>query len=68
MIQGEIKKVLGNNITFFNGAHNLAKHLKEILEKNEIEKNKKGNVNFIDSQNSKQKEERFYKILKGGKI
>jgi hypothetical protein len=42
----------------------LAKHLKEILEDKGIEKKGKGTVEFIDSQNSKEKEKRFYNILK----
>ena len=49
---------------FFNGAPNLAEHLKEILkEKNLLEENE-GNIEFVDSQNLEEKEERFYKYLK----
>ena len=49
---------------FFNGAPNLAKHLKEILkEKNLLEENE-GNIEFVDSQNSEEKKEIFYKYLK----
>ncbi len=62
IIQDEIKEVLGD-VTFFNGAPNLAKHLKEVLrEKDLLEKNS-GNIEFIDSQNSEAKKERFKKIL-----
>ena len=62
LIQKEIKEVLGN-VQFFNGASNLAKHLKDILiDKKLLEKNS-GNIEFFDSQNSKEKEERFFNIL-----
>ncbi len=62
LIQKEIKEVLGN-AQFFNGASNLAKHLKDILiDKKLLEKNS-GNIEFFDSQNSKEKEERFFNIL-----
>lgn len=62
IIQNEIKEVLGN-VTFFNGALNLAKHLKVVLnEKNILEKNN-GSIEFIDSQNLKIKKERFINII-----
>ncbi len=68
LIQNEIRQVLGENIEFFNGAPNLAIHLKYILkEKNMLCKNE-GTINFIDSQNSKVKEERFYRYLKNGRL
>lgn len=49
---------------FFNGAPNLAKHLKEILKCENLAKKEKGTIEFIDSQNSEKKKERFYEILK----
>ena len=65
LIQNEIKEVLGKDIIFFNGAPNLAKHLKDILkEKDILEKSNRGTIKFIDSQNLKQKEERFYEYLR----
>ena len=67
LIQKEIGQVLGNNIKFFNGATRLAVHLKDVLEENKLlSKNKeKGKIEFIDSSGRKEKEERFYKFLKG---
>lgn len=64
LVQEQIKQVLGN-VKFFNGAPNLAKHLKDILEENNLENNSKnkGKIEFIDSSNSKYKEIRFYKYL-----
>ena len=62
IIQNEIKEILGD-VTFFNGAPNLAKHLKEVLsEKKLLEKNN-GDIEFIDSQNLKIKKERFINII-----
>ena len=64
LVQEQIKQVLGN-VKFFNGAPNLAKHLKDILEENNLENDlkNKGKIEFIDSSNSKYKEIRFYKYL-----
>ena len=64
LIQDEIKDILGN-VTFFNGAANLAKNLKNILEKNGIQ-NTTGNkkIEFIDTQNLTEKRERFEEFLK----
>lgn len=65
LIQKEIKEILGK-VTFFNGAPNLAKYLKNILEENDLTNNKgEGKIKFIDSKNSEQKEERFFRILRG---
>lgn len=64
LIQEEIKEILGEEITFFNGAPNLAKHLKEILQEKELLEINEGKVEFIDSKNSEDKKERFYEILK----
>lgn len=64
LIQNEIKEVLGD-VTFFNGAPNLAKHLKEVLqEKNMLNKFGEKNILFEDSQDLPEKEKRFFEILK----
>ena len=64
LIQNQIKEVVGE-VKFFNGAPNVAKHLKEVLEEKNLLNKKKsiGKINFIDSRNSKLKEERFFKYL-----
>ena len=62
LIKEEIKEVLGQ-VEFFNGAPNLAKHLKKVLEEKELLGKNKGTIEFVDSQQSKEKEERFYSIL-----
>ena len=63
LIQKEIGDVLGN-VKFFQGATNLAKHLKNVLEEKNLLENNAGNLQFIDSQMSEEKEERFFNILK----
>ena len=63
LIENEIRNVLGD-VTFFNGAPNLAKHLKNVLEEKNLLNYSNGNIQFIDSQDSKEKEKRFYDILK----
>ena len=67
LIQKEIGQVLGNNITFFNGANRLSVHLKDVLlEKDLISKsNERGKIDFIDSSEKQEKEKRFYKFLRG---
>ena len=64
LVQEQIRKVLGD-VKFFNGAPNLAKHLKEILEEKDLINNSqtKGKINFIDSSNSEYKKERFLRHL-----
>lgn len=64
LIQEQIKQVLGN-VKFFNGAPNLAKHLKDVLEENDLitDSQSKGKINFIDSSNLKYKKDRFYNYL-----
>ena len=66
LIQEEIGQVLGENVRFFNGANRLAVHLKDVLlEKDLISKsNENGKIDFFDSLEKKEKEERFYKFLK----
>ena len=64
LVQEQIAKVLGN-VRFFNGAPNLAKHLKDVLDENDLINNlqSEGEITFIDSSNSEYKKERFYKYL-----
>ena len=65
LIENEIKKVLGD-VTCFNGSKNLANYLKKILKENNLlnNNNNSGKIEFIDSQKLKEKEDRFYKIIK----
>ena len=65
LIQNEITKVLGK-VQFFDGSARLAVHLKDVLHQYDLlnHKAEKGNIKFIDSQNLKVKEERFFNILK----
>ena len=64
LIQEEIKEVLGQ-VNFFNGAPNLAKHLKHVLqEKNLLNDVGTGKIEFKDSQKLEEKERKFFKILK----
>lgn len=64
LVQEQIRQVLGD-VKFFNGAPNLAKHLKDVLEENDliIDSKNKGKINFIDSSNSQYKKERFHNYL-----
>lgn len=64
LIQEQIQEVLGN-VKFFNGAPNLAKHLKDVLEDNNLlnKTQENGKINFIDSSNSELKKERFFEYL-----
>lgn len=63
LVQKEIEEVLGQ-VQFFNGAPNLAKHLKDVLKEKELLNHGEGKIEFEDSQNLEQKRERFFKILK----
>lgn len=63
LVQDKIKKILGDNITFFNGAPNLAIHLKDVLSKNDLLDCNSGKIEFIDSQGLESKKMRFFKIL-----
>lgn len=64
LIQEQISKILGD-VEFFNGAPNLAKHLKDILVQNNLINNSQniGQIEFIDSSNSKYKKDRFLSQL-----
>lgn len=65
LIQKEIQEVLGQ-VRFFNGAPNLAKHLKDVLEERDLLNYEgEGKIEFEDSQGIEEKKERFFEILKG---
>ena len=66
LIEDEIKNVLGE-VTFFNGAPNLAIHLKEILVQKDLLSKNKGKIEFFDSTKSKEKKDRFFKYLENQK-
>jgi len=62
LIKNDIKKILGN-VNFFDGSAKVAEHLKNILYNNNILGNNKGNIEFIDSQGSEEKKQRFFNLL-----
>lgn len=64
LVQDKIKDILGD-VKFFNGAPNLAKYLKSVLEEKTLlnESSKKGEIDFIDSSNLEEKRERFFRYL-----
>lgn len=62
LVQKEIAEVLGE-VKFFNGAPNLAIHLKKILAENNLLDNNMGKIEFIDSQGLETKKKRFFNIL-----
>jgi len=61
-------KLLGvlGKVQFFNGAPNLAKHLKEVLMQKALLNEGQGIVEFEDSAKLEEKEKRFFEILKQG--
>lgn len=63
LIQKEIQEILGQ-VQFFNGAPNLAKHLKDILKEKKLLNQGEGKIEFEDSQGLEQKKKRFFQILK----
>lgn len=64
LIQNQIKQILGD-VDFFNGAPNLAKHLKDILQTKGLinTSDHVGKIVFVDSCNSEDKKKRFYSYL-----
>ena len=64
LIKDQIKEVLGD-VNFFEGSPNLALHLKQVLENKKLINLSEniGNIEFIDSSNSKLKKERFLRQL-----
>lgn len=65
LIKKELQDILGE-VNFFNGAPNLAKHLKHVLKENDLLANRSSTVEFVDSQGLEQKKKRFFEILRGG--
>ena len=64
LIQHEIEEVLGQ-VTFFNLAPYLAKHLKDFLKEKDLTNSaKEGIIQFIDSSKDEQKKKRFYELIK----
>jgi len=61
-IKEEIKEVLGE-VKFFEGSKNLAKYLKNMMEREKLIENGNKEVMFIDTSNSKFKESRFFEYL-----
>ena len=66
LVKEEINETLGGNIKFFDGANRLAVHLEKVLEEKDLlsKNNEKKEIEFIDTSNLKEKEERFKKYLK----
>ena len=66
LIQEEIEQIIGKDVRFFYAANRLAIHLKDVLEEKNLinQSTKKGKIEFIDSSKSKEKEEKFYNILR----
>ena len=64
LIQDEISKVVGD-VRFFNGAPSLAKHLKNVLEQNDLisESTEPLKIEFIDSSNLEEKKKRFFNLI-----
>ena len=63
LIEKNINEVLGN-VKFFNGAPNLAAHLKNILEEEDlINCNGIGTIKFYDSSELLEKKNRFFRLI-----
>lgn len=71
LIEKEIKNILGKNVRIFNGAKNVAIHLKDVLEKDGLINNieKKGKIEFLDTsleiEKRKNKKKRFFELIEG---
>ena len=64
LIKNEICKIIGN-VIFYDGGNGVARQLKKLLNENNLVSNSiKGFISFYDSSNSKDKEVRFYELLK----
>lgn len=63
LVEKQIKEVLGEDIIIFNGAHSLAKHLKNVLKEQKMLGETGGKIEFVDSKNSEQKRKRFFEYL-----
>lgn len=62
LVKKNIAKVLGN-VKFFDGSVGVSKELKRRLEEKGLLTEEEFSIEFYDSSNSKEKEERFYDIL-----
>ena len=62
IIKDKIKSALGQ-VDFYDGSLGVVKQLKKVIIANNLEETKL-DIKFIDSSNSKIKEDRFYEILK----
>ena len=63
LVKEEIREILGE-VQFFNGAPNLASHLKNVLVEKKLLQEGEGKIEFEDSQGLIEKKERFFEILK----
>lgn len=67
LVKDQINKALGGNITFYDGSKGLAINLKNILEEKDLLNTENHenmeNIEFIDSQKSVEKKNRFFEIL-----
>jgi len=63
LIKDQIREVLGE-VSFFDGSTKLAEHINNILTEKKITNNGNGKIDFIDTQGLKNKERRFFEILK----
>ena len=66
LIKKEISSILGD-IKFFDSAYGVTKQLKKKIEELDI-KEEKQKIYFYDSNNNKEKENRFYKIIEKEKV
>lgn len=62
LVQNEIQEVLGS-VRFFNGSSSLAKHLKEVLQEQDLLNEGEGNIEFMASQDLEEKQRRFFELL-----
>lgn len=63
LIKNEIKSILGN-IIFYDGGKGVAKRLYNLLNEKKLISNTKQKITFYDSSNNKNKETRFFELLK----
>lgn len=66
LAQKEIQEALGE-VQFFNGSYSLAKRLKEVLTEKQLLNHGEGKIEFEDSQDLREKQKRFFELLKKGK-
>lgn len=63
LIKEEIIKILGN-VIFYDGGKGVAKRLYNLLNESKLLSNTRQEIIFYDSSNNKNKETRFYELLK----